>query len=394
MTIKGASRKPSLLTLLLLISLASAAAVLNTPAMPAMMQYFQVDVSSIRWVVTIFILAYAMAPLIYGPITHRFGRKKTIYGGIGLGGAGMILCFLSAPTHNFSLLLLGRFIQGLGTGVGLVLAVTIINDVYHGVEARRISSYTALSFAIFPGIGVFLGGVLVHYFNWQSAFYFWLGYSVLMLYLVSRLPETSQHIDLQALNIKNIAQRYWVAFRDKRLISYAFLWGCSTSIVYLFTADLPLIVIKQLHIAPNIFGLVNLLTYLGTFVGNLIAAKLAGRFAGRTLISVGLISALLASLVLVGGYQLGYLNLWIIYGTGALIFMSLSLVFTNAMALAAAHLDNRVTASAVMSFINMGLAVLVLFLSGLFSFALATVFTMSCVVLLVIGILVSALIPR
>jgi len=106
-TIKGpAERKPSLLTLILLISFGSTATVLNTPAMPAMLSHFHLGSGIVQWFVTIFVLAYAVAPLIYGPITHRFGRKNTIYSGVFLSVLGAIICLLTASTQSWALMLL------------------------------------------------------------------------------------------------------------------------------------------------------------------------------------------------------------------------------------------------------------------------------------------------
>lgn len=382
---KQTERKPSLLTLILLISFASTATVLNTPAMPEMSRFFNLGSGVVQWFVTLFVLAYAIAPLLYGPITHRFGRKKTIYAGISIGIFGAIICVLAALVSSWPLMLFGRFIQGLGSGVGLVLALTIINDVYNGIEARRISSYTTLSFALLPALGIFIGGLFIHYFSWFSGFYIWIAYSILMLILAVHLPETSTVRDPQALNYKNICNRYFDAFTDKRVLTYALLWGSTTSIVYLFSADAPIIAINQFGISPFLFGIINTSMYLSLLLGNILSGKFSHCLSARQMIFIGIIAALVPSIALFFCYFLGYLNIWWFYGLGFFIFLGSPFMFSNSAVLAASHLENRVTASAVASFLNMGLAVLVLAITSLFPFGTDAVFTSTIVILMLVA---------
>ncbi len=375
-------QKPGLLTLLLLISMAATASVLSTPALPEMMVYFSVGAHTIKNFVTIFMLAYAISPLLYGPITHRFGRKNTIYAGIAVGMLGSVISLLAWPCHSLVLLLVGRFIQGLGTGVGLVLAVTMINDVYDGVKARRVTSYATLSFAILPGLSIFLGGYLAHYFNWTSGFYCWLIYSVLILLLVMRLPETSDVLDKNALQFKKMLLRYVDAMCDKRVVAYSMLWGSSTSLIYLFSADMPIVVIKQLGFSPAAFGIINVTTYISFFMGNLLSSKLAPFVSARKLMILGVSISFIAGIALSFCYHWNYFTIWTLYGLSFFIFFGFPFTFSNAAPLAAAHLKNRVTASAVTSFINMGMAVVVMFVSGLFTFSIMNVLSTIVVVLM------------
>ena len=69
---------PSLFTLLLLISFASVNAVLYTPALPAISQYFEVSSDMVQQTITIFLLGYTVGQLIYGPIANRFRRIPAI----------------------------------------------------------------------------------------------------------------------------------------------------------------------------------------------------------------------------------------------------------------------------------------------------------------------------
>jgi MFS family permease len=74
--------KPQFLTLLLLVSFGSVGAVLFTPALPAIQQFFQVTVGQAQLTMTSYLLGYALGQLPYGPLANGIGRKKTLYIGI------------------------------------------------------------------------------------------------------------------------------------------------------------------------------------------------------------------------------------------------------------------------------------------------------------------------
>ena len=117
---------------------------------------------------------------------------------------GSLLVLIGAELSLFWLIVMGRFITALGSGVGLKVAFTIIADVYQKEEARQKLASIILAFAITPGIGIAIGGFLTQYLGWQSCFYFMAGYCLFLFCLSFFLPETCREIDPEALNISNI----------------------------------------------------------------------------------------------------------------------------------------------------------------------------------------------
>lgn len=74
MTIK----KPSFFFLFLLISFGSVNAVLFTPALPEISQYFDIKQSVASFTITIFLIGYSFGQLIYGPLANGYGRKSLL----------------------------------------------------------------------------------------------------------------------------------------------------------------------------------------------------------------------------------------------------------------------------------------------------------------------------
>src|SRR5271156_684920 len=119
-----------LLTLLLMISFASVNAVLFTPALPNIAHFFAISDSTAQLTITWFLIGYALGQLLYGPLANRFGRKKALFVGIGLQIISSFICVASGLAHTYWLLVTGRLLLALGSGVGLKMAFTLVNECY------------------------------------------------------------------------------------------------------------------------------------------------------------------------------------------------------------------------------------------------------------------------
>ena len=101
------------------------------------------------------------------------------------------MCF-SGIVHAYSILVLGRFLLALGSGVGLKMTFTLINETYEPLHASQKLSYLMIAFAITPGVRRYDRGILNTYFGWTSTFYAGALYGIILICLAIRLPETKK----------------------------------------------------------------------------------------------------------------------------------------------------------------------------------------------------------
>ncbi len=160
------TKKPHLLSLILLISFPSVATVLISPALPAIGDFFVVSNGKAQQLITLFIIGYAIGQLIYSPFANRYGRKIAVYLGIVVYILSCIVCLVGIYIHSFDVLLIGRFLMALGSAVGMIISFTIINDFYFPEQARPVVSYTVLAYAFMPALAVFLGGIITSHISW------------------------------------------------------------------------------------------------------------------------------------------------------------------------------------------------------------------------------------
>ncbi len=356
------TKKPATLTLLVMISFGSIGAILFTPGLPAITHFFHVSNSAAQWTVTIFLIGYALGQLVYGPITNRFGRKKALYIGISISILGYLLSALSAPAHSFNLLLIARFISALGASVGLTLTFTIISDFYFSHQARKIVPYTTLSFAIIPYLAIALGGFIVTRLNWESCFYFLTFYSVFAFILCLMLPETSTQLDPHAIKFFSIIKKMIASLKNKTLVTHAAMCGASTAIIYIFNATAPLIVIKTMHVSPSIYGLFSLINSVGLVIGNILAVKFSEQYSERRVILIVIIISMLGTSILLLFSLLGAVNIYILFFSLLISLVGTPLYYSNAITIATESMEDKSSASSMLSFINMSSAVVGLFL--------------------------------
>ena len=381
-------KKPHLLTLIVLISYGSIGAALFTPAIPALMDRFGINASMAQLTLMLYLVGYSIGQLIYSPLAKRFGRKPALYIGIGISLIGTFFCSVAGPLDSFSLLVASRFVSALGSSAGLSLTFMIISDYFYEKHARKVTAYTMLAFAVIPGVAIAIGGFLVAYFGWESCFYFLLLYGLFALYLVYRLAETGRDREKEATQIRKILTAYRRDFKNKILILYSIMIGATTAIIYIFAAAAPVIAIKIMGISPDRFGLLNLIPALGYFFGNFVAAKLASHLKIRTVLKLGVflmgVGVLIQAIIFIGGWG-GPLSLFLPL---FIVYFGVPLFYSNAAVLATFRVPDKLNASSIMSFLNIGSAVVglilieILHLNPLYGMPSIFILIMLCVVLL------------
>jgi DHA1 family bicyclomycin/chloramphenicol resistance-like MFS transporter len=162
---------------------------LMLPAFDEIREHFGLETDSTRvaQIVTMFLLGMALAQFFYGPMADRFGRKPVLYIGFAIYGLGALGATL-AP--SFELVLLSRFIWGVGAAGPRVVAVSIVRDSFQGEQMSRAMSYIMAVFIMVPIFAPSLGSALLTVLPWQSVFAFGLVMVAIMAIWARVLPET------------------------------------------------------------------------------------------------------------------------------------------------------------------------------------------------------------
>lgn len=125
------------------------------------------DSTDVSRLLTAYFLGLAVGQLLYGPIADRFGRKTALYGGYLLYGVSALACAL-AP--SLALLVVGRFVWGVGAAGPRVAAQAIIRDTYEGDAMARAMSFVMAVFLLVPVVAPTIGDTIAEAGSWRWIF--------------------------------------------------------------------------------------------------------------------------------------------------------------------------------------------------------------------------------
>jgi DHA1 family bicyclomycin/chloramphenicol resistance-like MFS transporter len=383
---------PPIGSLILIISMASIGSVLFTPGLAQMAAFFNVSISTAQYAMTIYVLGYAIAQLLHGPLTNQFGRKTVLLWGTTLSIIFSLLSGLSKPLDSITLLMISRFLTALSSGVGLVVSLTMISDVFTEKKTAQIVPITAISFAVLPGVAICLGGFIVEYLGWEWSFYILASYYLVSLIFASTLSETLPENAKKKLHLRSVINHYLLLLSDSRLLTFASMVGLTSIFVYVYAAVAPVVAIQDLGLRASTYGMLSLAPFVFYATGNLITSALNKRqFPMRTSIATAFISITLVSVIFFANVLAHELNIVFFYVIMCLIFLFIPIIWSNASVKATRQIVDKANSSAVLSFINVtGCFIGLLLVAGTSFLAkplsMASVFLLTTLVLLVLGI--------
>ncbi len=120
------------------------------------------------WVFSAFLVMQAVTTPVFGKLADLFGRKPVFVGGVVVFLIGSVLCGF-AP--SMLVLVVFRFIQGLGAGAVYPTVTTLAGDLYSLQERARVQGYLSSVWGISAVVGPLVGGFIVQYAHWSWIFW-------------------------------------------------------------------------------------------------------------------------------------------------------------------------------------------------------------------------------
>lgn len=134
---------------------------------PTLMEEFSVGTSTVQWLTTGYLLVLATVIPTSSYLKQRFPLKRLFVAGNLLFLTGKVL---DGMAGNFFLLLLGRLLQGAGTGIGLPLMFNLVLEQAPLDKIGTMMGAAMLVCALAPAVGPSLGGWIIGQFGWRMIF--------------------------------------------------------------------------------------------------------------------------------------------------------------------------------------------------------------------------------
>lgn len=236
-------------TLILTMILSGAEVDLFVPSFPELQQVFELSPFMVELTLSVNLAAHCITALITGNLGDKYGRKPVIIVGLIIFILGSILCVF-AP--NYSTLILGRLLQGVGIAAPSVLSYVVLADLYSTKKLQVLAGYTNASITIGMAVSPVIGSYINLYFNWQGNFIVLLILGVICLSLIILfVPDTGRH----NANIKISLKEYIPVLKSKKTLLYLISLGFAMQCYWVFIGMSPILYMEDLNVSLIEFGL-------------------------------------------------------------------------------------------------------------------------------------------
>lgn len=296
------------------------------PAMPMMAGELDTSISLVQQSLSIFLAAYGMGMLLFGPLADMLGRRLLAVFGL----TGFVIASIALSQVSSIEWFLGwRAVQALAGSAASVVVPGIIRHLYQQHTAKGMS-YVSMIMMLAPLVAPAMGSGIIWLASWQMIFLFLALYGVIVLGFSWRfLPEIRNDVGQQRpaffSGYVNVFRQKaaWPDIASSMFASFAF---------FCFLTAVSFVYIGYFGVTEQMFALLFGFNVLALMSANLLNSRLVVRFGPQRMLRFGLVVALCCASLLCGFNYFG-LGLWYTVFTIAPLMASLGLMATNADAM-------------------------------------------------------------
>jgi MFS transporter, DHA1 family, multidrug resistance protein len=298
------------------------------PAVPRLADLFSADVEIIQLTISLYIVGLALAQLMCGPLSDRFGRRPVILAGFALATCASLGAIVATSAN---MLILMRLLQAIGGATGVAIGRAIIRDLFGRDRSAQMLSLVASAMAVAPMVAPLVGGVLDRWFGWQAIFLFAAGASLLVFgWTATTLPETRpDRTESQGGFITDLRSLAC----NGRYIGYVLVAALGCGAFFVFVGGGTHVVITMMHRSPTEYGAWFLAVSGGYILGNVITSRLSLRYGVDRMLWLGIVGELVGAAIGIAlMFDIETLGLIAVVAAPTLISMGNGRLLPNAIA--------------------------------------------------------------
>ena len=291
---------PSRSLLFLLVALTALGEVstqLIIPGLGAIEQALAAPAGSALMALSAFVAAFGLGQLLFGPLSDRIGRRPVLIGGLALYVLATLAMLLVNDIGQF---IAARVLQGLGACAALVLARTVVRDVWQA-EAGPALALTMIGMLYAIVVAPMIGGLLIKLLGWHAPIVLALIIgSVVLVLAVLFFRESNHCLDPTAGHWRTLGGQYLDLLKGRQYRAYAVALACTYGAMFSVIAGSSAVFINLLGFSSLEYGInfgviVSMLIVGSTYTRRNIMRLGPQRIVamGVTLVAIGGLSALL-----------------------------------------------------------------------------------------------------
>lgn len=286
---------PSRRLLFLLVALTALGEVstqLIIPGLGAIEEALAAPQGSALMALSAFVAAFGLGQLLFGPLSDRVGRRPVLLAGLTLYVLATLSMLLVTDIQQF---IAARVLQGLGACAALVLARTVVRDVWKA-EAGPALALTMIGMLYAIVVAPMAGGLLIKLFGWHAPIVLAgvIGSVVLML-AVLFFRESNLHLDPRAAHWRTLGGQYLDLLKGRQYRVYAVALACTYGAMFAVIAGSSAVFINLLGLSSLEYGINFGLIVSMLIVGSTYTRRNILRLGPQRIVTIGV------TLVAVGG---------------------------------------------------------------------------------------------
>jgi len=288
-------RRPHLAVLILATAMGPLALQILVPSMPNLAEVYGVPYSAVQLSLLLFLIGLAVAQLVYGPLSDRFGRRPVMLVGICVYLAGTLVCLVST---GIEMLLVGRVLQAVGGCSGMVLSRAIVRDIYDRDRAASMIAYITFAMVMAPMVAPIIGGYLDVWFDWHAIFLFVLAYGVVVLVACLFGLHETLHDHRHLARVADFFVAFGHLLRSRRFLGYTLQVSFTSGTFFSFLGGAAYVVVDILGGTAVDYGVWFLFISGGYMSGNFIAGRITPRLGSDHMITLGTTISMIGTILL------------------------------------------------------------------------------------------------
>lgn len=283
--------------LVALTALGEVSTQLIIPGLGAIEQALAAPAGSALMALSAFVAAFGLGQLLFGPLSDRIGRCPVLIGGLVL---YVLATFSMLLVNDIGQFIAARVLQGLGACAALVLARTVVRDVWQA-EAGPALALTMIGMLYAIVVAPMIGGLLIKLLGWHAPIVVALIIgSVVLVLAVLFFRESNHCLDPTAGHWRTLGGHYLDLLNGRQYRAYAVALACTYGAMFSVIAGSSAVFINLLGFSSLEYGInfgviVSMLIVGSTYTRRNIMRLGPQRIVamGVTLVAIGGLSAVL-----------------------------------------------------------------------------------------------------
>ncbi|KAA0749502.1 MFS transporter [Bacillus sp. BF2-3] len=255
-----------------------------SPIIPIIRDSFQVSITMVNFSVSIFIFITAIMQIVFGSIIDFKGARTILIPSIILTIIASIGC---AITSNFTVFLICRILQAVGTAAIPLIAATTIGTVFQGEQRGSAMGTYQTMLSIAPAVAPVLGGFIGEKYNYPGVFWLLVAVSVI-LFITNWIYFPNDRVgSKKELSGKTLISHYASIFKSKVGSSILILSFFAFFLYFSFLVYLPILLTDHYQLSLQVVGLLYLPMAISLIIGSMTFKTIQSKISQKKLFIAG-----------------------------------------------------------------------------------------------------------